>query len=196
MLYEQFSKPEGWMGKMVGWFMLKENDDLNEWTLSILDIMPEEKVLEIGFGPGSALKVAAEDKQAEVYGIDPSEAMVETAAKRLQRSAMKRQVCLIHGEARLLNSFHMPLDKIYSINNITFWDNPEETLKHLSSLLRRGGKIALTICPHEEDATDRTSERLGEWLTSLLTRAGFTKIEVKMKQTNPNDTVCVVATKM
>ncbi|KHE67347.1 class I SAM-dependent methyltransferase [Halobacillus sp. BBL2006] len=193
MIYEQFSKPKGIIGKCVGWFMVQENYMLNEWTLSFLNLEEKNRILEIGFGPGEALKKAAKYEGVELFGIDPSEEMVETTLRRLHKESAPKQICLMHGEANELEKFQQPLDKIYAINNVTFWEEPVRTLSHLRSLLREGGKIALTLCPHEEGADDDTTEVLGGQLRTLLHDAGFQHIEVFIKPTNPNDSVCAVA---
>lgn len=38
MLYEQFAKPEGWIGKLAGKYMERENEALNEWTIHFLTL--------------------------------------------------------------------------------------------------------------------------------------------------------------
>ncbi|MCA0972613.1 methyltransferase domain-containing protein [Halobacillus litoralis] len=193
MLDQQFAKPNGWIGKAVGWFMTQENDELNKWTVSFLDIQEGDAVLEIGFGAGESLCQVARRSRGRVFGIDPSEAMVETAVRRLQKRSPACDICLIQGEAALIHQFETTFDKIYAVNNITYWEKPVETLVHLRSLLSEGGRIALTLCPHEKGAEDQTTEVLGGQLRALLNQAGFSSIEVFIKPTKPNNTVCAVA---
>ncbi|MFB4168098.1 hypothetical protein [Virgibacillus sp. JSM 102003] len=81
------------------------------------------------------------------------------------------------------------------INNITFWCEPVTTLKNIRSQMNDGGKIALTIQPHEKGATDETSEIIGGQLSALLDQSGFTSIEIFIKPTKPNDTVCALGIK-
>lgn len=192
LLYEQFSKPKGFLGKCAGWFMVQENSELNEWTLSFLTIEENDRILEVGFGPAEALKKAAKYKGVELFGIDPSEAMLETALRRLSKVSNPKQIYLRNGEASELMKFHQPLEKIYAINNVTFWKDPVKTLTHLRSLLRERGKIALTIQPHEEGADDDTTDVLGGQLKTLLHKAGFQNIEIFIKPSNPNNAVCAV----
>ncbi|MDN4594565.1 hypothetical protein [Polycladomyces subterraneus] len=49
---EQFRKPGGFWGHVVGMLMAATTGSRNEWTLSLLDIRPEDRILEIGYGPG------------------------------------------------------------------------------------------------------------------------------------------------
>ncbi|GGF33379.1 hypothetical protein GCM10010954_35690 [Halobacillus andaensis] len=194
MLEDQFAKPKGWMGKAVGRFMEFENDDLADWTQSFLQINENDTILEIGFGAGGGLaSLAKAYPSAELIGVDPSEAMVEMAVSKLQKIRQHQQVLLTHGPAQVIKNFNLTFDKVYAINNITFWEDPVGTLRHIHEYMNKGGKIALTLCPHEEGATDDTTEVLGGQLTSLLTDSGFSQIEVFIKPTKPNNTVCAVA---
>ena len=192
MIESQFSQPKGTLGKLAGWFMAKENKTLNQWTLSFLNIKENERVLEIGSGPGSAVKELLKYKSCEVYAIDPSEAMVETTLRRLQKLRIDNQVCMIHGKASEVENMSLPFDKVYSINNMTYWENPVQTLQYLNKHMRPSGKIALTLCPHEEGATDETTDVLSGQLSSFLEKAGFRNIETFIKHTKPNNTVCAV----
>ncbi|RDY72369.1 class I SAM-dependent methyltransferase [Halobacillus sp. SY10] len=195
MIYNQFAKPEGLAGKFAGMFMERENRELNDWTLSFLDIEKDDRVLEVGFGSGSALKKIAALEPEALYGIDPSEAMVEMVLKKLNDQACSQQIGIFHGDACQLLHFHKPLDKIYAVNNITFWDRPVEILRHLRTLLSEKGKIALTIVPHEKEATDDTTEVLGGQMQNLLVKAGFRNVWIHYKSEKPNDAVCVTGMK-
>lgn len=195
MIYNQFAKPKGITGKFAGMFMERENRELNDWTLSFLDIGKEDRVLEVGFGSGAALKrIAALDPEV-LYGMDPSEPMVEMVLRKLNDQTYSNQVGIFHGEACQLLHFHKPLDKIYAVNNITFWEDPIEILRHLCTLLSEQGKIALTMVPHEEEATDDTTEVLGGQMQSLLVKAGFKHVRIHFKSEKPNDAVCVTGMK-
>ncbi|GEN55090.1 class I SAM-dependent methyltransferase [Halobacillus faecis] len=195
MLYNQFAKPEGIAGKFAGMFMERENKELNDWTLSFLNVGKEDRVLEVGFGSGAALKKIAAREPEALYGIDPSEEMVEMVLKKLNDQTSSKQIGIFHGEAYHLHHFHKPLDKIYAVNTITFWDQPLEILRHLRTLLSEKGKIALTIVPHEEGATDDTTEVLGGQIQNLLIKAGFRRVCIHYKSEKPNDAVCVTGMK-
>ncbi|WJE16148.1 class I SAM-dependent methyltransferase [Halobacillus sp. ACCC02827] len=191
MLYEQFAKPEGWIGKLAGKYMERENEALNEWTIHFLTLEEGDRVLEIGFGSGGALKKALEVPGIHLFGIDPSEAMVYTALRHLHKRESTADVCLYHGEASQVTTFTQPLDKVYAVNNSTYWEKPLETLLYLRGLMRRNGKIALTIRPHEDGAGDDTAELLGGQLQALLVKAGFQQVRIHLRDAKPNDAVCV-----
>ncbi len=55
----QFAHPKGLLGRFVGIILALKNRERNAWTISTLDIQPDDQVLEIGFGPGQAIQEIA-----------------------------------------------------------------------------------------------------------------------------------------
>src|SRR6185503_12795433 len=79
----QFGSPSGLFGKFIGNRMAKGNVYDAKWTVSLLDIQPHHRILEIGFGPGVSTQMAGEKvSNGFVAGIDHSETMVQAASKR------------------------------------------------------------------------------------------------------------------
>ena len=80
-LFEQFGRPSGWLGRIAGSLMAKGADD-DRWLVDLLDVQPEDRVLEVGFGPGVAIELlAARASRGRVAGVDPSDVMVRQATK-------------------------------------------------------------------------------------------------------------------
>ena len=76
----QFSRPTGLLGRVIGRGMARHNEREARWTVDLLAIEPDARVLEIGFGPGVAIQYAAErTTRGHVSGIDCSEAMLQMA---------------------------------------------------------------------------------------------------------------------
>jgi SAM-dependent methyltransferase len=82
-VYSQFGEPRGTLGRLAGYIMANRpsNIERNDWALSLLEIKPADRILEIGFGPGIAAGKAAA-QASEVVGIDRSALMVHQAARR------------------------------------------------------------------------------------------------------------------
>ena len=94
----QFAHPEGWVGRFVGMILALKNRERNAWTISMLDIQPDDQVLEIGFGPGQAIQeVAKLTPNGFVAGIDLSETMVAQASKRNAAAIRSGRVLLQQG---------------------------------------------------------------------------------------------------
>lgn len=56
----QFSRPTGFWGNLIGFGMKHGNRSINEWTIEQLNLKPSDSVLEVGFGPGLSIKQVAE----------------------------------------------------------------------------------------------------------------------------------------
>src|SRR3979490_276212 len=81
-LFEQFARPSGWLGRIAGSLMAKGADD-DRWLVDLLDVQPEDRVLEVGFGPGVAIElIAARATRGLVTGVDSSHVMVRQAPNR------------------------------------------------------------------------------------------------------------------
>src|SRR5215207_1522053 len=84
-IVSQFMHPRGLAGRVVGWEMRlrPSNRKRNVWAVSLLDVQPTHRVLEIGFGPGVAIReLARRATRGQVVGIDRSEVMRAQAARR------------------------------------------------------------------------------------------------------------------
>jgi ubiquinone/menaquinone biosynthesis C-methylase UbiE len=191
----QFGHPRGIAGGMAGWVMAhrSSNRQRNRWAVSLLDVQPTDRVLEIGFGPGVAIaELARRATRGKVYGIDRSEVMVRQAGRRNAAAIRANRVQLIHAAVDQLPSFNEPLDAILAVNTVGFWPDPAERLRRLRRLLRPGGRIALVSQPRCPGATRDTTVRAAEELQDLLTQAGFTDIRVETLDLDP-PVACVLA---
>ena len=85
-----FGCPRGLWGTLIGYSMAWTHRTRNRWTLSRLDLQARDRVLEIGCGPGVALRdIAKIAMRGFVAGIDPFELMVHQAVRR-NREAIRR----------------------------------------------------------------------------------------------------------
>src|SRR3712207_9271191 len=94
----------------------------NAWAVSLLNVRPEDRGLEIGFGPGLAIRELGRLAwKGDVCGIDPSELMVRRA-KRLNAEGLRRGVVDLRlGSVEDLPAFDEPFDKILAVNATMFW---------------------------------------------------------------------------
>ena len=195
-LVRQFHSPHGMAGRVAGWVMAHRgsNRQRNLWVVSLLDVQPTDRVLEIGFGPGLAIaELSRRATQGHVYGIDHSVVMVGQASRRNAAAIRDRRVTLLHTSVDQLPPFDEPLDAIVAVNSLGFWPQPEEQLRELRGLLRPGGRIALASQPRCVGATADTTARAGQELRDLLTQAGFTQPRLETLDLAP-PVACVLAT--
>ncbi len=81
----QFMWPRGFAGWLAGWEMAlrSSNRKRNVWAVGLLGVEPTDRVLEIGFGPGIAIReLSRRASHGLVCGVDQSEIMVRQATRR------------------------------------------------------------------------------------------------------------------
>jgi ubiquinone/menaquinone biosynthesis C-methylase UbiE len=192
----QFHQPRGLGGRLAGWTMASRgsNRSRNAWVVSLLDIAPTDRVLEIGFGPGVAIReVASRAIDGAVCGVDHSEVMLRQARRRNADAVRAGRVDLRLGTADRLPTFDDRFDKILAVNSMGFWDDPDRCLRSLRTKLRPGGRIAVASQPRCPGATAETSARAGDDIARRLLQAGFDAVETETLPLDP-PVVCVLAT--
>jgi len=193
-IYSQFGRPRGVLGRVAGYIMATRpsNIERNDWALSLLEITPGDRILEIGFGPGIAAGKAAAHA-AEVVGIDRSALMVRQAARRNKELVERGKLRLLLGSVDTLDADLGSFDKIYSVNVVQFWNEPVLVFKKLRSLLRPGGVIVTAYMPRHWGAKDEDALAKGKQIENWLREAGFWKIKTQTKMMKPVAVVAVIA---
>jgi SAM-dependent methyltransferase len=197
-LRAQFGRPAGVWGSIAGRIMARRpsNNQRIRWTLGLLNIMPADRVLEVGFGPGIAIALASERAwKGFLTGVDHSEVMLRQASKRNAHALREGRVALMLGSAENLPRFDEPFDKIFTINSIHFWNDPVECLRELWRLLKPGGVIAVTMQPRSRGATHDTARTIGRDLLMNLERAGFSQCRLEIEIAKPVAVACVLGQK-
>ena len=184
----QFGRPTGLRGRAAGLLMAhrSSNRRRNAWAVSLLDVRSHDRVLEIGFGPGLAIRelgrLAAD---GYVCGIDHSELMLRRA-KRLNAEGVERgAVDLRLGSVEDLPAFDQRFDKILAVNAMMFWREPVARVEELRRLLRRGGLIAVAHQPRGPGANDETATAEGQNIAAALAQAGFTDVRLETMALKP-----------
>jgi cyclopropane fatty-acyl-phospholipid synthase-like methyltransferase len=192
---KQFEKPKGILGKLAGTIMYFENRKINRWSIQKLQVLKHDRILEIGFGPGYGIKTLMSNYRGiDVDGIDISKQMKIEATKRNKEWIEQGKVQLTIGDVANFEPDYY-YNKIISVNNYPLWDQPLTSLSHLLRLLKKGGRIVLTVQPREEGSTAQTAEQLGERMKEDLLSTGFKNPEVSFLDVRPVLTVCVTAEK-
>jgi SAM-dependent methyltransferase len=194
-LVTQFHQPHGIGGRAAGWVMAhrSSNRKRNVWVAGLLEVQADDRVLEIGFGPGIAIEaMARRATRGLVIGVDHSDVMVRQATRRNAAAVRAGRVELRLGSAEDLPEFDAPFDKILAVNSLMFWDDPVARLKELRGLLRPGGRIAIAFQPRGPGSTDETSARAGQEIAAHFATAGFTDVRVETLALKPTAVVCVL----
>ena len=183
----QYRQPSGLVGRWIGGKMARQHQPENLWTVNLLDVQPNDHILEIGFGPGIAVEaVAQRATNGLVAGVDFSATMVALASQRNVGAIRAGCVDLRKGDAAHLPFADAAFDQAYSIHSIYFWPEPAAALREIHRVLKRGGRLILTVLPKEKwkpetpDAagTPECIPYTGSDLKRLLLGVGFSDITI------------------
>jgi ubiquinone/menaquinone biosynthesis C-methylase UbiE len=193
----QFGRPRGTLGKVAGWVMAhrSSNRQRNRWVVSLLDVRPTDRVLEIGFGPGVAIAELSRriGDSGHVYGVDHSDVMLRRAASHNAAAIRAGRVTLTRASVdQLPTALGGPFDAIFAVNSLGFWPAPDQRLQQLRGLLTPGGRIAIASQPRCPGATASTSRNAAREIEDLLRGAGFTQMRTETLDLDP-PVVCVLA---
>lgn len=197
-IVRQFGHPRGAAGNIAGWVMAhrSSNVERNRWIVSVLDVQPGQRILEVGFGPGVAIAEMARrvGPTGHVYAIDRSGVMLRHASRRNAAAIRSGQVTLAAAPVEALPpGFEGPFDVIYAVNSMGFWPSPAERLTELARLLAPGGRIAIANQPRGADVA-RDPVLAARERMDMLEQAGLTGIRSDTLPLDP-PVVCVIGVK-
>ncbi|MBZ5605292.1 MAG: methyltransferase domain-containing protein [Acidobacteriia bacterium] len=175
--------------------MAMKNQERSEFVFSVLDLQPHERVLEIGFGPGTDIARASRTA-AFIAGVDHSDVMVKQASRRNTEAIREGRVKIDLGSANKLPYPDQEFDKVFSINSAQFWKDSVGTLKEVSRVMKPGAQIALAIQPRQKGATEDHAYQAGRGLADAMKKAGFSDIHSEARPMKPVSTVCVLGRRM
>lgn len=190
VFWSQLAKPSGPQGELVGRLMTAYNAQAHDFTLAQMNLEPEDRVLEIGFGGGALVqKVIEHAPRTTVRGVDLSETMIRQARKRNAAAIREGRVELRYGGVSALPYEDESFDKALSVHSIYFWPEPVSDLKEVLRVLEPGGLILVTLDPSElvSPAHSGGTGYLrwdGEALLALIETAGFVRTGIVNSEGN------------
>lgn len=139
----QLGNPNGWFGRTVMARLLdRGNRALIDATLARLELQPSDRFLDVGFGGGYSLGRALECG-AHVHGVEPSDDMVQRAREVYASAAASGRLSLCREAAESLPFSDASFDKIFTVNTIYFWTDPDRALESLHRVLVPEGRLAI-----------------------------------------------------
>ncbi len=201
LISRQFRTPTGVLGRLVGNMMARDNKYEIGWTVSLLNIQADDRVLEVGFGPGVGIQLVSRKViDGLAAGVDVSPTMVQVARKRNSAEIRAGRVNLKQGDVAGLPFKDGYFDKAFAVHSIYFWPKPEEGLKELGRVLKSDGVLAITILPKSKWNRTPPPDIFTLYDTleieRLFSTSGFREIRVEASsQPDKFDGVCVLGVK-
>ncbi len=174
MLMRMFGRPKGILGRLGGIIMARSNREFARWVLGLLELQPNDKVLEVGFGPGVGIQImAGVASGGYIAGVDISEEMVRQATARNAEAMKAGLVDLRQGSVESLPFEAGTFDKAVAINSLQVWPDALARLQEMSRVMKVGGRIAVAFSRHARPSPP--SKELG----SLFLSADFEEAQLK-----------------
>ena len=194
-LASQFSNPRGLVGQIIGRIMAVTNQAKDDWTISLLDLQPSDRILEIGFGSGATIeKISNLVQEGFIAGIDRSETMVQQASHRNAAAICQGLVEIKHGSVERIPYRDKTFDKAISSNCHFFWIDPIESFQEIWRVLKPSGLVAISWQPRwakNEAMVTESAEKTRE----QLSLAGFNRVKLEFKPMNPVSCICACGVK-
>ena len=141
----QFAQPSGLVGRyLIAPWLDRSNRQATDSVFGALELDPDWRVAEIGFGGGELLRrISASLQSGTVVGVDPSRDVIERMQARIKGLPATDRVELCLGTADHLPLPDSDLDLVISVNTIYFWESISESLSELHRVLKSGGRLVL-----------------------------------------------------
>lgn len=138
----QFKRPAGLLGVWSSNQMVKNNQKNYDRLIMDLDMQPQDKLLEIGYGPGIGIWMIAERcSTCTVHGIDFSQLMYKRASKYNKRFIDAGRVSLLYGDFLQAPVTHDDYNKVFCLNVVYFWNELKGPFTKVFSSLKKGGSF-------------------------------------------------------
>lgn len=149
-LARQLRNPSGENGVSTGIKMNNTNSNMINCTLETLKITDNETILEIGPGNGQHLsQLMSLAKNIQYYGVDVSETMITEAKKINTQIVASGKASFLHSDGQLIPFPKNTFDKIFTVNTIYFWENPNQYMAEIIRVLISGGTFSIAFVDKE-----------------------------------------------
>ena len=193
----QCMKPHGEEGFETIENMNENHREISEFAFGIVNIGPDDNILDIGCGGGVNIEKFLKLTSGNVDGLDYSEVSVKASLNQ-NRDAVDNGRCrVIQADVSDMPIGDEEYDLASAFETIYFWPDIGETFKEVSRIIKPNGQFMIaqgTNGNHPDDekwleTVEGMSVYTAEELEGHLLRAGFSSVESHVKE---NDYIMVV----
>src|SRR5215831_17380044 len=139
-LQQEFNQ---WAAAGRGDEMESHHSDITEQTLALMDIRPEDRILDLGCGTGwASRRMARMTSTGEVVGLDVADEMLRRAE---QASSGERNIRYVWGSAEKIPAADGYFSKVLSVESFYYYADQGKALEELRRVMATGAKLFILI---------------------------------------------------
>jgi SAM-dependent methyltransferase len=143
---KQLQHPKGFFGKLLFAWMTPKTIAHARWTADLLEIQPEDKIIEIGFGNGANIKLLLQKAdKGSVTGIEISDTAMEMASQKNAKAISEGKVKLYQTAGNALPFETGVFDKACTVATAYVIEDPGAVFKEMFRVLKPKGRAAITF---------------------------------------------------
>lgn len=143
---KQLQFPRGIFGKILFAWMTRKTIAHARWTVDLMDIQPNEDILEIGFGNGANIKLLLQKAvKGSVTGVEISETAIEMASKKNAKAISEGKVKLYQAAGNALPFEAGIFDRACTVATVYVIKDPGMVFKEMYRVLKPNGSAAVTF---------------------------------------------------
>jgi cyclopropane fatty-acyl-phospholipid synthase-like methyltransferase len=194
---KNFGNPNGLGGKISTKIMNIINQRQYNAVLENLNVKPNEKILDIGFGNGYLIKkLFKKGIPVNVYGIEISKDMLHKVTAINEQYISNKTLQLFLENINKTSFEENLFDKIYTVNTIYFWGELEKSFSEIKRIMKPDG-IFINVIYTKEYLDKIVYTRYGfnkytvDEIKNITEKNGM-KI-VAMKEIEKNKSFCIIS---
>src|SRR5580765_7492944 len=182
-LQQEFNQ---WAAAGRGDEMEDHHSDITEQTLALMELQPDDRILDLGCGTGWASRRMARVAAAgEVIGLDVADEMLRRAQ---QASSGFNNVRYIWGSAEKIPATGSSFSKVLSVESFYYYADQGKALDELRRVMAPGAKLFILINLYRDnhyslrwaDELKVPVQALSEAeYTALLVKHGFSNVQAR-----------------
>jgi len=182
-LAKHLGNPEGDIGRAVTAGLNKTNAGAYTHACARLEMKAGEQILEIGFGNGREIpRLLSLASDVTYTGLDISPTMIDEAKTHNSELVQRGRVKLVCGTSANIPAETGKFDKALALNTIYFWEKPDNDLRELRRVVKRGGRLVLGANAPWSATGPVFQHGFRHYeaaaIEGLLQQAGFTRVSI------------------
>ena len=143
---KQMQYPRGIFGKILFAWMTRKTIAHARWTVDLMDIQPDDDIIEIGFGNGANIQLLLQQAaRGSVTGVEISDTAIEMASKKNAKAITEGKVILHKAAGNALPFEAGVYDKACTVATAYVIEDPGAVFKEMYRVLKPHGRAAVTF---------------------------------------------------